>query len=178
MVLWSAGYYHPKQWSQRVINWHFTAWDALSLSARWLYLGKTLSWKKLFCWIDFKKYYKITHTSSLCVTQECVFSNYETWCYLQPKKVLFDSSGNSSWMSPDYNFYFSLSIFFSTSGPTFIYTIYIYVYIYTQIQQNCSVLVSWLMKDDFRKKLQAKIIWRSSGWHCWIIIISNKTYKS
>lgn len=114
-------------------------------------------------------------TQALCVTQEYVFSNCETWCYLQHKKVLFDSSGNPSWTSPDYNFYFALSIFFPHLAP---HSYTPYIYIYTHTQQNCSVLVSWLMKDNFRKKLQVKIIWRSSGWHCWIIIISNKMCKS
>lgn len=89
------------------ITWHFTAWGVLFVLARWLYLVKSLGWKALFYWIDFKKYYTITHTSFLCVTQECGFSNYEM-CYLQPRKVLFDSSGNPLWTSPDYNFDFAL----------------------------------------------------------------------
>lgn len=49
------------------ITWHFTARGVLFPSARWLYLGKSLSWKALFCWIDFKKYlYSYAHKLSLC----------------------------------------------------------------------------------------------------------------
>lgn len=94
------------------ITWHFTARGTLFSSATWLYMGKSLSQNILFYWIDFKKYYKIMHTSSLCMTQECGFSNDETWCYLQPGKILFDSSVHPLWMSADHSFDFVLLIFF------------------------------------------------------------------
>lgn len=51
--------------------------------------------------------YNYAH-SFLCIILKCGFSNPEMWCYLQPRKVLFDSSGNPLWTSPDYNFDFAL----------------------------------------------------------------------
>lgn len=76
MVLWGAGCCHPKHRSQRVgknyLAFH-SAQGVLFPSARWLYLGKSLSWNALFYWIDFKKYYTITHTSFSVWLRSVVF---------------------------------------------------------------------------------------------------------
>lgn len=95
----------PKSWQ-----------ELLSFSQHGVFCSRWLGdyiWGKV--WVERHYFIGLTsrsitqlRTQAFSVWLECGFSNYETWCYLQPRKILFDSSGNPLWTSPDYHFDFAL----------------------------------------------------------------------
>lgn len=148
MALWGEGHCQPKQQSQRTSKncLVFLSMGCSVLLGSMIIFGESLSWKALFYWIDFKKYYTITHTA------------FSVWLW----SVDFPTKKCGVIYSPE-RFHLTVLVIPSEHHQiTILILLFKFLYphlathshmLYMYTQSNCSVIVPWIMKENFRKKL-------------------------
>lgn len=128
MVLWGNDHCQPKHQSQRISK-NYLAFLSIGCSVplgSMIIFGKSLSWKALFYWIDFKQYDTIMHTAFLVWLWSVVFPTMKCGVIYSAEKfcltvlvILYEHHQTTILI-------LLFKFFIPTSGHTFVYALYVY----------------------------------------------------